>query len=42
MERYDLNEASAFAVLTRLSSERNVKLRLIAAEILAEKEREGR
>jgi hypothetical protein len=39
MERYDLNEASAFAVLTRLSSERNVKLRLIAAEILAERER---
>ena len=42
MERYDLNEASAFAVLTRLSSERNVKLRLVAAEILAEKDREGR
>jgi hypothetical protein len=29
-------------VLTRLSSERNVKLRLIAEEILAEKNREGR
>jgi GAF domain-containing protein len=42
MERYALNEASAFAVLTRLSSERNVKLRLIAEEILAEKDREGR
>jgi hypothetical protein len=42
MERYNLNEASAFAVLTRLSSERNLKLRLIAEEVLAERSREGR
>jgi hypothetical protein len=41
MERYGLNEARAFAVLTRLSQERNVKLRLIAEELLAEREREG-
>jgi GAF domain-containing protein len=42
MERYGLDEASAFAVLARLSSERNLKLRLVAEEILAEKDRQGR
>ena len=42
MERYDLKDANAFAVLTRLSSERNVKLRVIAEEILAEKDRFAR
>jgi GAF domain-containing protein len=38
MERYGLNEARAFAVLTRLSQERNVKLRLIAEEVVSERD----
>jgi GAF domain-containing protein len=42
MERYDLKDANAFAVLTRLSSERNIKLRAVAEEIVADKNREGR
>jgi hypothetical protein len=42
MERYDLKDANAFAVLTRLSMERNVKLRVVAQEILAEKDRQAR
>jgi hypothetical protein len=37
MERYRLGEARAFAVLSRLSQERNVKLRLIAEEIVADR-----
>jgi GAF domain-containing protein len=41
MERYGLNEARAFAVLTRLSQERNVKLRMIAEEIIAERDAAG-
>jgi AmiR/NasT family two-component response regulator len=39
MERYDLNDERAFAFLKRLSSHRNVKLRLVAQEILAETDR---
>jgi hypothetical protein len=34
MERYDLNDERAFAFLKRLSSHRNVKLRLIAQELV--------
>lgn len=36
MERYELNDERAFAFLTRLSQHRNVKLRLVAEEIVAE------
>ena len=36
MERYQLNDERAFAFLTRLSQHRNVKLRLVAEEIVAE------
>lgn len=36
MERYQLNDERAFAFLTRLSQHRNIKLRLIAEEIVAE------
>jgi hypothetical protein len=36
MERYGLNDQRAFAFLTRLSSTRNVKLRVIAQEVVAE------
>ncbi|KAA1399846.1 GAF and ANTAR domain-containing protein [Aeromicrobium ginsengisoli] len=39
MERYELNDERAFAFLTRLSQHRNVKLRLIAAEIVEDVER---
>ena len=39
MERYELNDERAFAFLTRLSQHRNVKLRLIATEIVADVER---
>jgi hypothetical protein len=39
MERYELNDERAFAFLTRLSQHRNVKLRTIAAEIVADVER---
>jgi AmiR/NasT family two-component response regulator len=35
MERYQLDERSAFAFLTRLSQQRNVKLRDVATEINA-------
>ena len=35
MERYGLDAVAAFAVLTRLSSTENVKLRTIAAEVVA-------
>jgi hypothetical protein len=34
MERYKLNDQRAFAFLTRLSQSRNVKLRLVAEEII--------
>jgi GAF domain-containing protein len=36
MERYKLNDQRAFAFLTRLSQHRNVKLRRVAAEIVAD------
>lgn len=39
MERYELSDERAFAFLTRLSQHRNVKLRIIAAEIVADVER---
>jgi AmiR/NasT family two-component response regulator len=35
MERYRLSEQRAFAFLTRLSQHRNVKLRLVAQELIA-------
>ena len=38
MERYELPDARAFAFLTRLSNEQNVKLRLIAQELVAASE----
>lgn len=34
MERYGLDAAAAFAVLTRLSSSENIKLRVLAAEVV--------
>ena len=40
MERYDLRGDRAFALLTRLSSTRNEKLRTIAAEIVADAEQD--
>lgn len=36
MERYQLTDERAFAFLTRLSQHRNVKLRLVAEELVAE------
>ena len=36
MERYGLNDQRAFAFLTRLSSTRNVKLRVVAQEVVSE------
>ncbi len=36
MERYQLNDERAFAFLKRLSSQRNVKLRTVAAELVAD------
>lgn len=38
MERFDLPEDRAFAFMTRLSNERNVKLRVIAQEIVDDRE----
>lgn len=38
MERYQLTDDRAFAFLTRLSQQRNVKLRLIAQELIAASE----
>jgi hypothetical protein len=35
MERYQLSDDHAFAFLTRLSQDRNVKLRLVAEEVIA-------
>jgi hypothetical protein len=35
MERFGLNEQRAFSLLTRLSQDRNVKLRVIAEEVIA-------
>ena len=42
MERYDLNDERAFAFLKRLSSHRNVKLRLVAREIVDATDSDGR
>ena len=36
MERYQLNDERAFAFLTRLSQHRNIKLRLVAEELVNE------
>jgi hypothetical protein len=41
MERYGLTDERAFAFLARLSQHRNVKLRLVAQEIIAATERVG-
>jgi D-alanyl-D-alanine dipeptidase len=41
MERYKLNDQRAFAFLTRLSSTRNVKLRVVAQEVVAELGNQG-
>jgi GAF domain-containing protein len=41
MERYDLSDERAFAFLKRLSSHRNVKLRLVAQEIVAATDHAG-
>lgn len=38
MERYQLTDDRAFAFLTRLSQQRNVKLRLVAQELIAASE----
>jgi hypothetical protein len=42
MERYGLNEERAFAFLARVSQTRNVKLREVAAEIVADMESRAR
>ena len=41
MERYQLTYDRAFAFLTRLSQQRNVKLRLVAQELIAASEERG-
>ena len=41
MERYELTEERAFAFPTRLSSHRNVKLRLVAQELVVEAQQRG-
>ena len=41
MERYNLTDERAFAFLKRLSSHRNVKLRLLAQEIIAATDHSG-
>ncbi|WP_159540822.1 GAF and ANTAR domain-containing protein [Aeromicrobium sp. 9AM] len=40
MERYGLSDERAFAFLTRLSQHGNIKLRIVAAEIVADMERQ--
>ncbi|ONI71624.1 hypothetical protein BWI15_15795 [Kribbella sp. ALI-6-A] len=42
MERYNLNDERAFAFLTRLSQDNNVKLRRVAEEIVKELDQRGR
>jgi GAF domain-containing protein len=42
MERYHLNDERAFAFLTRLSQDNNVKLRRVAEEIVKELDQRGR
>jgi hypothetical protein len=41
MERYELSDDRAFAFLTRVSQQRNIKLRLVAEETIAASERRG-
>jgi len=41
MERYELSDDRAFAFLTRVSQQRNIKLRLVAQETIAASERRG-
>jgi GAF domain-containing protein len=41
MERYAMTDERAFAFLTRISQHRNVKLRLVAQEIIAASEQRG-
>jgi AmiR/NasT family two-component response regulator len=36
MERYQLDDARAFGLLTRLSQESNIKLRVVAQNLLDE------
>lgn len=42
MERYGLNQSSAFAYLVRTASTTNRKVRLVADEIVSEREQRGR
>jgi AmiR/NasT family two-component response regulator len=42
MERHDMDEGEAFAYLTRVSSHTNVKLRMVAAEIVAQRNDQSR
>ena len=35
MERYDLDAVRAFALLTRISSSRNIKMRQVAVELIS-------
>jgi len=41
MERYDLNDERAFAFLQRLSSQRNLKVRVVAQEIVDASQQQG-
>jgi GAF domain-containing protein len=41
MERYAMTDDRAFAFLTRVSQQRNVKLRLVAQEMIADSEQRG-
>jgi AmiR/NasT family two-component response regulator len=41
MERYHLDDERAFAFLARLSQQRNVKLRQVAEELIADVSRRG-
>ena len=38
MERFDLDDARAFSFLTRLSQDNNVKLRVVAERMLADRD----
>lgn len=42
MERYDLDPVKAFSVLTRMSNDGNIKLRVLAAQIVADRAESGR
>ena len=41
MERYKLTDERAFAFLTRVSQHRNIKLRLVAQEIVTDLQQQG-